>query len=362
MKRRHFVGGLAAAAGVAACSSDSADCGAGAASAERFEWSAVTSWPPRYPGMGMAIYNVAEQVERASAGRLKIKVYAAGELVPAFEVFDAVSRGTVEVGHDASYYHKGKVDAAQFFTAIPFGLNNAEMNGWLYYGGGLELWRELYDPHDLVPFPCGNTGVQMGGWFNREINSVDDLKGLKMRIPGLGGEVLRRAGGTPVTLPGSEIFTSLQTGAIDATEWVGPYNDLAFGLQKAARYYYYPGWQEPGPTLECVINKDAWASLPDDLKAIVDIACKAVNGDVAAEYTNGNINALEQLANDPSVELRAFPPEVLDYLESIADEVIAELVENDPASAKIYESFKAFKDKSTLNQRISEQAFLNTRD
>ncbi|MEO1204331.1 MAG: ABC transporter substrate-binding protein, partial [Pseudomonadota bacterium] len=180
--------------------------------------------------------------------------------------------------------------------------------------------------------------------------------------PGLGGEVLRRAGGTPVTLPGAEISTSLQTGAIDATEWVGPYNDLAFGLQKAARYYYYPGWQEPGPTLECMINKDAWDSLPDDLKSIVEIACMAVNGDVAAEYTNGNVNALEQLVNDPTVELRAFPPEVLAYLKEIADEVVEELVANDPASAKIYASFKAFKDKSTLNQRISEQAFLATRD
>ena len=362
MKRRHFVGGLAAAAGLAACSKENADCEAGSTSAETFEWSAVTSWPPRYPGMGMAIYNVADAVERASAGRLKIKVYAAGELVPAFEVFDAVSRGTVEVGHDASYYHKGKVDAAQFFTAIPFGLNNAEMNGWLYHGGGLELWRELSEPHNLVPFPCGNTGVQMGGWFNKEINSIDDLKGLKMRIPGLGGEVLRRAGGTPVTLPGSEIFTSLQTGAIDATEWVGPYKDLAFGVQKAARYYYYPGWQEPGPTLECMINKDAWESLPDDLQAIVEIACQAINGDVAAEYTNGNVNALDQLVNDPTVELRAFPPEVLDYLKSIAEEVVEELVASDPESAKIYASFKAFKEKSTLNQRISEQAFLTTRD
>jgi len=363
MKRRHFVGGLAAAAGVAACGNEKTDCGPGAAAGgERFEWSAVTSWPPRYPGLGIAVYNLADRVEKASAGRLKIKVYAAGELVPAFEVFDAVSRGTVEMGHDASYYHKGKVDAAQFFTAIPFGLNNAEMNGWLYYGDGLELWRELYAPHKLIPFPCGNTGVQMGGWFNKEINSIDDLKGLKMRIPGLGGEVLRRAGGTPVTLPGSEIFTSLQTGAIDATEWVGPYNDLAFGLQKAAKYYYYPGWQEPGPTLECIVNTDAWATLPDDLKSIVEIACQAVNNDVAAEYTNGNVNALAQLADDPTVELRAFPPEVLDYLASIANEVIEDLVARDPASAKIYESFKAFKEKSTLNQRISEQAFLETRN
>jgi len=265
------------AAGVAACSSEREDCESDvSASTETFEWSCVTSWPPKYPGMGMGVEHLAQRVEAASNGRLKIKIYGGGELVPAFEVFDAVSRGTVEMGHDASYYHKGKVPAAQYFATIPFGMNCLELNAWLYYGGGLELWQELYAPFDIVPLPCGNTGVQMGGWFNREINSVDDLKGLKMRIPGLGGEVIRRAGATPVTMPGAEIFTSLQTGAIDATEWVGPYNDVSFGLHKAARYYYYPGWQEPGAGLECMINKDAWDSLPADLQAIVEIACQAI--------------------------------------------------------------------------------------
>ena len=235
MKRRQFVGGLAAATGLAACAPTESDCAAGTGRlAESFEWSMVTSWPPKYPGLGSGVDNLADYIAAASGGRLKIKVYAAGELVPAFEVFDAVSRGAVEMGHDASYYHRGKVDAAQFFTAIPFGMNYLEINGWLYYGGGLELWRELYEPFNLVPFPCGNTGVQMGGWFNKEINSVADLKGLKMRIPGLGGEVLRRAGGTPVTLPGAEIFTSLHTGAIDATEWAGPYHDMSFALHQAA--------------------------------------------------------------------------------------------------------------------------------
>ena len=361
MKRRQFVGGLAAAAGVAACARPDTDCVDGTAAAERIEWNAVTSWPPKYPGLGIAVNNIADRVDEASNGRLKFNVYAAGELVPAFEVFDAVSRGTAECGHDASYYHKGKVDAAQFFTSIPFGLNFVEMNGWLFYGGGLELWRELYEPFDLVPFPAGNTGVQMGGWFNKEINSVDDLKGLKMRIPGLGGEVLRRAGGTPVTLPGSEIFTSLQTGAIDATEWVGPYNDLSFGLHKAARYYYYPGWQEPGPTLEFIVNRNAWDSLPDDLKAIVQISCEAVNADMNAEYVHGNANALEQLVNDPDVELRAFPKEVIEHLEGIANEVMSELVATDPAAKKIFESYDAFRRKSAVNQRITEQAFLETR-
>ena len=362
MKRREFVGGLAAAAGVAACSSEQGDCdNADGQPSQRFEWSATTSWPPKYPGLGIAVDNLVDRIDRASGGRLKIKVYAGGEIVPAFEAFDAVSRGTVEMGHDASYYHKGKVDAAQFFTAIPFGMTYMEMNGWLYYGGGLELWRELYEPFNLVPFPCGNTGVQMGGWFNKEINSIEDLKGLKMRIPGLGGEVIKRAGATPVTMPGSEIFTSLQTGAIDATEWVGPYNDLAFGLHKAARYYYYPGWQEPAPNLECFINKAAWDSLPDDLQSIVDISCQAITTDMMAEYTHGNAMALEQLMQDPDVEVRQFPDEVLQYLRSIAQDIVEEMAANDPAVAKIYASWSAFLEKSIPNQRITELAFLNAR-
>ena len=363
MKRRYFVGGLAAAAGLSACGkpgSTNAECADGS-SRETFEWSMVTSWPPGLPGLGAAAQNLADRITRASGGRLTVKLYAAGELVPAFEVFDAVSRGAVEMGHGAAYYHKGKLDAAQFFTAIPFGLNAQEMNGWLYYGGGLELWRELYEPFNLVPFPCGNTGVQMGGWFNREINSIEDLEGLKMRIPGLGGEVLRRAGGTPVTLPGAEVFTSLQTGAIDATEWVGPYNDVAFGLHRAAKYYYYPGWQEPGPTLEAIVNREAWDSLPDDLKALVEIATQSVNSDMLAEFAHGNATALVGLADNPDVELRAFPEEVMELLRGHAEEIVAEMVASDPAVAKIHASFSAYRDAAAKWQRISEEAYLGTR-
>jgi TRAP-type mannitol/chloroaromatic compound transport system substrate-binding protein len=363
MKRRQFVGGLAAAAGVAACSGERPDCGSTAAqSSDTFEWSCVTSWPPKYPGLGIAVENLAERIDASSNGRLKIKVYGGGELVPAFEAFDAVSRGTVEMGHDASYYHKGKVAAAQFFTAIPFGMNAAELAGWFYYGGGLELWRELYAPFNIMPFPCGNTGVQMGGWFNREINSVDDLKGLKMRIPGLGGEVIRRAGGTPVTMPGSEIFTSLQTGAIDATEWVGAYNDISFGLHKVADFYYYPGWQEPGAGLECMINMDAWASLPPDLQAIVETSCQAITTDMIAEYTHGNAVALRQLKDDPQVEVRPFPDEVLRLLKSHTHDIVEEMSAIDPAWKKIADSYYAFIEKSTDNQRATEWANLKTRD
>lgn len=362
MKRRQFVGGLAAAASVAGCTRESPERESGAAqSSETFEWSCVTSWPPKYPGLGIAVNNLAERVEAASNGRLKIKVYGGGELVPAFEAFDAVSRGTVEMGHDASYYHKGKIAASQFFTAIPFGMNAAELNGWFYYGGGIELWRELYAPFNIVPFPCGNTGVQMGGWFNREINSAKDLEGLKMRIPGLGGEVIKRAGATPVTMPGSEIFTSLRTGAIDATEWVGAYNDVAFGLHKAAQYYYYPGWQEPGAGLELMINSDAWASLPADLQALVKLAVQAITTDMLAEYTHGNALALQQLIDNPDIDVRPFPDDVLRVLKGHTQDIVDELSASDPGWKKIAESYYTFMNKSTDNQLATEVANLNSR-
>ena len=359
MKRRELLVAGAAAA-LTGCASEQTDCGPIAAG-ESVNWKLVTTWPPNFPGLGTGVNRLVEMIDRASGGRLKIKVYAAGELVPPFEVFDTVRGGTAEMGHGSAYYWKGKTEAAQFFTAIPFGMTAMELNGWFYNGGGLELYRELYAPFDLVPFPAGNTGVQMGGWFNREINSLEDLKGLKMRIPGLGGEVLRRAGGTPVNLPGAEIFTALQTGSIDATEWIGPYNDLAFGLHKAARYYYYPGWQEPGPSLECIVNRQAFDSLPEDLKAVVEIACSATNDQMTAEFVARNAQALAQLRSEGEIEIRSFPPEVLDELSSLSDAVIQELVDRDPQAARVYESFSAYRDMVTDWSNISERAMLNTR-
>ena len=326
MKRRQFVTGIAAAAGVTACAQDNDAGNAGDApvSQQTFEWNLVTSWPPNLPGLGIGIQNLADRIGKASNGRLRIKVYSGGELVPALEVLDAVSRGTVQMGHDSAYYHRGKVPAAQYFTTVPFGQTVHEINAWLYYGGGLELWRELYEPFNVIPFVAGNTGVQMAGWFNKEINSVEDLKGLKMRIPGVGGEVMQRAGATQITVPASEIFTALQTGAIDAAEWVGPYNDIALGLHKAARYYYYPGWHEPGPMLQLTINIDAWNSLPEDLQEIVASVCQAINLDMMADYTAGNAAALEQLKEDPNVELRRLPDDVLRLLRQYSREAIEE--------------------------------------
>ena len=325
------------------------------------EWKMVTTWPKNFPGLGTGANYLAELIGQMSGGRLKVKVFGAKELVPAFEIFDAVSSGTAEMGHGAAYYWKGKSEAAQFFAAVPFGLTAQEMNSWLYHGGGMELWQEVYEPFGLVPTASGNTGVQMGGWFNKEINSLSDLEGLKMRIPGLGGEVLKRAGGTPVSLPGGEIFPSLQSGVIDATEWVGPYNDLAFGLYKAAKHYYYPGWHEPGTTLECFVSKKALESLPGDLQNIVINASRVANQDMLAEYTTRNNQALQTLVNEHKVDLRRFPEEVLSKLKTLSDEVVAEVAEKDAISKKVYESFRTFRDQATAWHEISEKAYLNAR-
>jgi len=363
MKRRQFVTGIAAAAGVTACAQDNDAGNAGDApvSQQTFEWNLATSWPPNLPGLGIGIQNLADRIGKASNGRLRIKVYSGGELVPALEVLDAVSRGTVQMGHDSAYYHRGKVPAAQYFTTVPFGQTVHEINAWLYYGGGLELWRELYEPFNVIPFVAGNTGVQMAGWFNKEINSVEDLKGLKMRIPGVGGEVMQRAGATQITVPASEIFTALQTGAIDAAEWVGPYNDIALGLHKAARYYYYPGWHEPGPMLQLTINIDAWSSLPEDLQEIVASVCQAINLDMMTDYTAGNAAALERLKEDPNVELRRLPDDVLRLLRQYSREAIEKMSAGDEFAARIQASFDKFQSMAIPYHEITELAYLNGR-
>ena len=339
---------------------DSAGAGSGAEQ-KTYKWKLVTTWPKNYPGLGTAPENFAKRVAAMSNGRLQVKVFGAGQLVPAFEVFDAVSQGTAEMGHGAAYYWTGKAKAAAFYTSVPFGLNAQEMNGWLHYGGGLELWRELYAPFNLVPFAGGSTGVQMAGWFNREINSMEDIKGLKMRIPGLGGDVITRAGGVSVTMPGGELYTSMQTGVIDATEWVGPYNDLAFGFHQVAKYYYYPGWHEPGPILELIVNKEAYASLPADLQAIVENAARAVNQDMLDEYTARNNTALVELVETHGVELRKLPDDVVAQLRRLSDDVVAELAQDNDISRRIAESVKAFQEQAKAYHGISEEAYYEAR-
>ncbi|AEF56527.1 TRAP transporter substrate-binding protein [Marinomonas posidonica] len=325
-------------------------------------WKMVTTWPKNFPGLGTGAEGLAKSITEMSNGRLTVKVYAAGELVPALEVFDAVSRGTAQMGHGGAFYWKGKVPASQFFSAVPFGFTAQEMNSWLHYGGGLPLWEEIYAPFNLIPMAAGNTGVQMGGWFNKEINSLEDFKGLKMRLPGLGGEVLKKVGGIPVNLPGGEIFTSLQTGAIDATEWVGPYNDLAFGLYKAAKYNYFPGWHEPGSTMEALYNKEAFDALPKDLQLIVRAATRQANAVMLDEFTARNNAALETLVNDHQVILKRFPDEVLSALKKASIETLEEVAAADPMSQKVYDSFSAFNRKVRAWHQVSERAYINARE
>jgi TRAP-type mannitol/chloroaromatic compound transport system substrate-binding protein len=358
MKRRDFI----TKAGVSSLAAGSLLTVSKQAHAKvKYNWKMVTSWPKNFPGLGTNANLLAKMITEMSGGRINVKVYGANELVPAFEVFDAVAKGVAEMGHSGAYYWKGKAAASQFFTAIPFGLTAQEMNAWLYYGGGLELWRQVYAPFGLIPAPTGNTGVQMAGWFNREIKTVEDLKGLKMRIPGLGGEVLRRAGGTTVNIPGGELFTSLKSGTIDATEWVGPYNDLAFGLHKAAKFYYYPGWHEPGSTMECLLNKEAFTALPKDLQSIVLTACKAANLDMLCEYTARNNQALHTLINEHKVKVLPLPDEVLKKLRGISDQVVLELADTNELCRKIYNSVTQFRAQVQPWHALSEQAFFHAR-
>ncbi|UCC55842.1 MAG: TRAP transporter substrate-binding protein DctP [Gammaproteobacteria bacterium] len=367
MKRRDFLGtaggALLVGGALSGCQQPETDLPAvPAPTAQKvIHWKLVTTWPKNFPGLGTGANNLARLINEMSGGRLQVKVYGAGELVPPMEVFGAVTQGTAEMGHGAAYYWKGKSEAAQFFAAVPFGLTAQEMNAWLLYGGGMELWREVYEPFGVIPVAAGNSGVQMAGWFKHEINSVEDLRGLKMRIPGLGGEVLSRAGGVPVGTPPVEIFTSLQRGAIDATEWVGPYNDLAFGLYKAAQYYYYPGWHEPGTTLEALVNRAAFDALPADLQHIVINACHVVNGDMLAEYTARNNAALKTLVEEHGVDVRRLPDEVLERLRELSHEVVSEIAAKDPLSGRVYDSFTQFSEQVIAWNDISERAYLNVR-
>ena len=343
MKRRDFFLKSALLASLGLTSQKSV-----AAKKPEYSWKMVTTWPKNFPGLGTGAENLANLINKLSSGRIKITVYGAGELVPAFEIFDAVSRGIAELGHGSAYYWKGKNESLQFFSTVPFGLTANEMNAWLYYGGGQELWQKAYSKFNLVPMAAGNTGIQMAGWFNKEINSLDDLKGLKMRIPGLGGEVLKRAGGTPVNLPGGELFTALKTGTIDATEWVNPYNDLAFGLHKAAKYYYYPGWHETGTTLECFLNKEIFDSLPEDLQNIITGAAKIANLDMLSEYIARNNEALKILKDKHKVNIMPLPDEVLEMLHNISNEVISEIAKKDKFSMQVYDSYKNFQKKTLI--------------
>ena len=360
LKRRAFLK-TAGAGTVAVAATASSSFPKPALSQGNMQWRMQTTWPKNFPGLGTGANTLAEYITTASGGRLTVEVFGGGEIVPPFETMDAVSSGTIEMGHGAPYYWKGKVPATQFIASTPFGLNVAEQNAWVQFGGGQELADKVYEQLGCKFFASGNTGVQAGGWFNKEINSLEDYKGLKMRIPGLGGEVVKAAGGNVVNLPGGEIPPALASGAIDATEWVGPYNDLAFGLYKSAKFYYYPGWHEPATLLDNFINLTAWESLDSELQAIVATANAYANLFVLNEFIANNNQSLDTLVNQHGVTLKKFPDEVLTGLGALAGQVIGDLASQDPLSREVLESIVKFRGQAIGYAKVSEEAFYTAR-
>lgn len=322
-----------------------------------YRWKMTTTWPPNFPIVGTGCKQLADWVKEMSGGRMEITVYGGGELIPALEGFDAVSNGAVEMNHGAAYYWAGKVPSSQFFAAVPFGMNSQQMASWIISGGGDQLWEETYAPHNIKPILCGNTGVQMAGWFKKEINTIDDLKGLKMRIPGLGGKVLAKAGGTPVLVSGGEIYTNLERGVIDATEWIGPFHDYLMGFYNVAKHYYYPGWHEPGPALEMLVNKPKFEALPTDLQQIIQTACYRTSTWMGAEFDARNGEYLNKIINETDVDVKPFPTEVLEALKGFTKEALGELIEKDAQSKKVYEAFSAFKKQVNVWMNVSEKVF-----
>ena len=357
MERRKFIltaGGALVAAGAAAAVEAPY-----VIAQPKFQWRMVTTWPVGLVTLHGAALRFAKYCDEMSAGRLKVQVFAAGELVPAFGSFDAVSQGTVDMAHSAAYYWAGKTPACQWFAAVPFGLSAQWMNAWFYEGGGIELWEEVYKPFNLVPRPCGNTGIQMAGWFKRKINTIADFKGLKMRIPGLGGKVVAKAGGTVVLLPGGDIFPALERGVIDATEWVGPEDDIKLGLHNAAKYNYYPGWHEPGTAEEAFFNRKSYDALPADLKAVVDRANQANNVAVLADYNVKNAKGLQELRTKfkDKVEVLPLSADVLKELKKLAEDTLEEEAAKDPLAKKVHEAFKKFKVLYNAWDKVSEDPY-----
>ena len=370
--RRDFLkkAGMTVAAGgvltaVAACAGEEEPSAAAAAEAvaagggPEIEWEMGTSWPLSFDTIFGGAVDFAERVSRLTGGRFRINPRAGGELVPGLEVLQNVQQDAIPAGHTAAYYYVGQSPATAFSTALPFGLTYRQQNAWMYEGGGLEIMRDFYaDRFGVINFPAGNTGVQMGGWFNKEINSAADLEGLRMRIPGLGGRVMERLGVTVQLLPGGEIFQALQTGAIDATEWVGPYDDTTMGFHQVARYYYYPGWWEPGPQVDLFLPLSRWNELPEEYQAIVEAAAYGASATLMARYDAKNpVSLAEILQSD--VELRPFPQDVMQAAEDAAFALFYETAAENDDFATIYAAWKDFRSAITQWHGLAEAAMVS---
>jgi TRAP-type mannitol/chloroaromatic compound transport system substrate-binding protein len=324
-------------------------------------WSMAMTWPAGSPGVGVNAERCARMIEAMSGGRIQVTVYGAGELVPPFEVFDAVAEGTAQLGHGSPYFWQGKDSVFQFFSGVPFGLTAQEHSGWLYFGGAQELWDRAYEPFGVKGFYAGSSGPQAGGWFSRPIESLDDLRGLNMRIAGLGGEVMRRLGVNVVLLPPGEIFSALQAGTIDAAEWIGPWNDLAFGLYRTAKFYYVPAFHEIGPALELMVNAQAYEALDDDLKEIVKRAAMASATESFADFTYHNADSFRPLLDEEGVELRTWPDDIVRALAEQSEVVLAELAQASELGRETYDSFVAYRAKADEFARASDQRMFEMR-
>ncbi len=355
MERRKFLTGAALAGA-------GSTLAAPALAQGTIEMAIVSTWPRDFPGLGLPAQRLAARIQELTDGEIQVSYFAAGERVGAFDSFDEVASGNAQAYMAADYYWKGKHPGWAPFTAIPFGLTYTEMDAWTKFGGGQELWDELGAEFGIKALAMGNTGVQMGGWFNKEIESADDLKGLKMRIPGLGGDVLAKLGGSPVSLPGGQIYENLVSGAVDATEWVGPFNDYFMKFYEAAKYYYYPGMHEPGSQLSLGMNKAFWDGLSDTHKAIITAAANEENSLTMAETNANNGEYLNRLINDHGVELREFNDDIYASFAEASQEVIEEAREHSDLAARIFDSHLKARSEIGAWTALSDTAYVNKRN
>ncbi|MBK6744147.1 MAG: TRAP transporter substrate-binding protein DctP [Hydrogenophilales bacterium] len=361
MQRRDFLKG--AGAGVAATTTALAlsACGKKQGAAQSgdlptLRWRLASSYPKNLDTIYGAAELLSQRVAKITGGKFQIKVHAGGEIVPGLQVMDAVQQGTVECGHSASYYYVGKNMAFAFDCTVPFGLTARQQNAWMYFGGGLELTRELFKTVNIVNFPGGNTGVQMGGWFRKEIKSLADMQGLKMRIPGIGGQIMAKLGAVPQTLAGGDIYPALERGAIDAAEWVGPYDDEKLGFHKIAKHYYTPGWWEGGPQLSFYVNAAKWAELPEAYREAFETAAAEANVNMLAEYDSKNPPAMARLLKE-GVQLHTYPRDILLAAERETFKLYEEESARNPAFKKIYTDWKAFRDGQIQWSKVAESAY-----
>lgn len=359
MDRRSFI----SKAGVLGVGAAASALAAPAVADGNITWRMVTTWPKNFPGLGVGAQRLADRITAASGGRLTIKVYSAGELVPPLQSLDAVIDGAAEMSHGAAYYWQNKSPALSFFTGVPYGMTSRELTAWVRYMGGQEIWDEIYDQFGVQGFLSGDTGTQAGGWFKNELTGVDSVSGLRFRTPGLGGRVWEKLGATVTNMAAGEIFQALQSGTLDAAEFVGPYNDLALGFHQVAKNYYFPSFVEPGLATELVVDKKKYQALPEDLQAIVRDVCQAEYDQVASDFYANDPRALQTLVNEHDVNIRQFPEEILEAGAEAASEIMAGLRDSDDALVKkTAESF--IESLNILRQRskTTDGAFVNARE